>query len=328
LHAKTTNSGVKYTKHGENIRSALENLRAILSLPAYSAVDGIKIGDMATNGVVFDLSKVSSSSKAYLYALILNQVYALISCLDLVGDSQLRILICIEEAQLIFGTKDNAATQDIKQRIQDFRKQGVGILMLTHNVTDIDPSLRRLCQTKLYLKQAPDVAPIAAKDMVFTHSEDEDVILKLKLLVSGTGALSYVTKVGEQKLPNDTIFISTKQYVAPKYSANTKVAEYMQKYGLKVSKPISSNISLKCYSEEDTKAFSEVKVLRIIYLSETIFECSAETRYSAAELLDGRGYMLQLLGKRNRIIAQTQVVAKSDIIIELSNGKLSQKLPI
>ena len=324
LHAKKSIAGVKYTKHGENIRSALENLRAILSLPQYSVLAGIKIGDMISKGVVFDLSKVSSSSKAYLYALILNQIYALVSCLDLNGDNELRILMCIEEAQLIFGTKDNAATQDIKQRIQDFRKQGVGILMLTHNVTDIDPSLRRLCQTKLYLKQAPDVAPIAVKDMVFTHSNDDDTVLKLKLLASGTGALSYVTKVGQQKLPNDTIFIATKQYQPPNHWTTAGITEYLKESGLKVPRFILSNISLKCYSEEDAKTISEVKALRIIYLNETIFEYSIENGHKAAELLEGKEYTVQLVGKRERILSETKVLAESSIVLEISGGNLTQ----
>ncbi|EQD34571.1 hypothetical protein B1B_17138, partial [mine drainage metagenome] len=39
LHGKRTNVGVKYTKHGENIKSALENLRTILSRDEFSSAE-------------------------------------------------------------------------------------------------------------------------------------------------------------------------------------------------------------------------------------------------------------------------------------------------
>src|SRR5208283_5029781 len=126
LHAKRTNSGAKYTKHGENIRSALENLRGILNRPEFSVSRGIKIEDLIGGGVVFNISNTSGVTKAYLYALILNQVYAITSGFDANGDSELRLLVCLEEAQTMFGNKDSAAVQDIKQRIQDFRRQGIG----------------------------------------------------------------------------------------------------------------------------------------------------------------------------------------------------------
>ncbi|HVC58229.1 MAG TPA: hypothetical protein VND15_02010 [Candidatus Acidoferrales bacterium] len=325
FHAKRTNSGVKYTKHGENIRSALENLRAILSLPEYSVSNGIDMQDIASKGVVFDLSKVSSGSKAYLYALLLNQIYALSSLFDLAGDDELRMLVCVEESQLIFGNKESAALQDIKQRIQDFRKQGIGLMLLTHNVTDIDPSLRRLCQTKLYLKQAPDVAQIAAKDMVFTHAKDEEVVLKLKLLESGTGAFSYVTKLGQQKLPNDTIFLSTRMYEDCNKLEFANLDGYLADRNLKVPSLIKSNISIKCYSEEDLKLLSEVKSIRFVYLNETVFECDIERGDKVAGLLEGKEYHLQVLSRKGKIIIASKMVARDEIVIQLSGGNVSQK---
>jgi len=325
FHAKKTNSGIKYTKHGENIRSALENLRAILSLPEYSVSEGVAMHDMASKGVVFDLSKVSSGSKAYLYALLLNQIYALSSRFDLSGDDELRMLVCVEEAQLIFGNKDSAALQDIKQRIQDFRKQGIGMMLLTHNVTDIDPSLRRLCQTKLYLKQAPDVAPIAAKDMVFTHAEDEDVVLKLKLLESGTGALSYVTKLGQQKLPNDTIFLSTRMYEDCTKPQFADLNQYLTNRNLRVPALIKSDISIKCYSEEDLKLLSEAKSIRFMYLNEIVFECNIEKGDKVAELLEGKEYHLQILSRKGKLLVESKITAKPEIVIELSGSNVFQK---
>ncbi len=213
FHGRRAKSGaVKYTKHGENIMSSLENLRAILAKPEYASMDGEKFEELAEAGVVFDISNVGAGSKPYIYALILNQLYSVASGFDTHGDSELRLLLCLEEAQMIFRDKDAAAVQDLQFRIQDFRKRGIGLMLLTHNVTDIEASIRRLCQTKLYLKQAPDVAAIAAKDLVFTYAEEEDVIKRLKHLDSRVGALSYVLKDGSNKISQDTVFIRTKEY--------------------------------------------------------------------------------------------------------------------
>ena len=165
-HGKRTNAGIKYTKHGENIKSSLEDLRGILSMPQYCVKNGIRMEDLLESVAVFDLSSASTNVKRHLYALILNQIYSLASQFDLNGDGELRLLICIEEAQTIFGGIESPAVRDIKQRIQDFRKQGVGIILLTHSVSDIEVGIRRLCQLKLYLKQAADTAQIAAKDLI------------------------------------------------------------------------------------------------------------------------------------------------------------------
>ncbi|MEM3227655.1 MAG: hypothetical protein QXK65_01770, partial [Candidatus Micrarchaeaceae archaeon] len=190
LHAKRTNVGVKYTKHGENIKSALENLRSILRRPEYAGREGLKFEELIKNGVVFDLSNVSNKFKPYIYALLLNQAYMLANSFDTEGDKELRMLICIEEAQTILERRiNNAASEDLKYRIQDFRKKGVGLLLLTHNIDDVEKGIRRLCQLKLYLKQAPDTADAAAEDLVFTYAEREDVVKKLKHLDSRVGAL-------------------------------------------------------------------------------------------------------------------------------------------
>ena len=216
FHGRRTKSGAaKYTKHGENIRSALENLRAILARSEYSAKDGDSVEKFSGTGAVFNLSRVSVSTKPYLYALMLNQIYSMTNGFDTKGDDALRLLICIEEAQIMFRDKDSAAVQDLKYRIQDFRKQGIGIMLLTHNVSDIEPSVRRLCQIKLYLKQAPDVAPIAAKDLTFTYVDEDQAVQKLKHLDSRNGAFSYVEKDKGEKIARDTIFIRTKEYPDP-----------------------------------------------------------------------------------------------------------------
>jgi hypothetical protein len=124
LHGKRTNAGVKYTKHGENIKAALESLRIILNNPNYSTKNSIKFEELLTGGAVFDMSAASTATRSFLYALILNQLYAITSSFDTKGDEELRMLICIEEAQIIFKEETSPAVEDLKQRIQDFRKRG------------------------------------------------------------------------------------------------------------------------------------------------------------------------------------------------------------
>ncbi len=198
LHGRRTNAGVRYTKHGENIKSSLEHLAGILRMPEYSVTEGVRIEELLEKGAVFDLSRASIKTKAYFYALLLHPLYASASRFDSEGDEELRMLVCVEEAQLVFGDEASAAVEDIEYRLQDFRKRGVGLMLIAHNVIDIDPGIRRLCQIKVYFKQAADVAPIAARDLVFGNVEEEDIVLKLKHMNSRIGAFSFVTKAGNE----------------------------------------------------------------------------------------------------------------------------------
>jgi hypothetical protein len=165
LHGKRTNAGVKYTKHGENIKSALENLRGILAREEFSAPHWIDLGKIIEESVVFDMSSVSNSSKPYMYSMVLNQVYSMANSFDENGDDNLRMVICVEESQILFDSSsrdDNAATEDLSRRIQDFRKRGIALVLITHNAIDIPSQIRRICQNKIYMKQASDTAIIAA----------------------------------------------------------------------------------------------------------------------------------------------------------------------
>ncbi len=320
LHGRKTSTGVKYTKHGENIKSSLEHLAAILRMPEYSVMDGIRIEELLGRGVVFDLSRASVKTMAYFYALILNQAYAIASLLDSNGDDKLRMLICVEEAQLVFGDEASAAVEDIKYRLQDFRKRGIGLMLLTHNATDIDGGIRRLCQTKLYLKQAADVAPAAARDLVFSYVADDEAVAKLKHLDSRTGAFSFVVRRGEDKLAADTIFIRTGFYGEKRPAAGNSINDYMASIGIAVPQSVAADILIEKRPECETLRH-QPSTLVVRFIDETVgtFELGAANRLNQfrLQLIEGRPYVFEALDEKGRTIAARMVKAKPIISLKL-----------
>ena len=312
MHGKRTNAGVKYTKHGENIKSALENLVSILDMPEYSERSGICVEELVGSGVVFDLSGVGPAARAYFYAMLLSQAYAVASTFDSDGDDMLRLLICLEEAQMIFGDPRSAAVEDIKQRMQDFRKRGVGLMLLVHNITDIELGIRRLCQLKIYLKQAPDVAPVAAKDLVFTYAQEDSVVSKLKHLDSRIGALSTVERDGNEKTSGDTIFIRTVSYGNGKTGDTGLVYRYALNKGIVKPPVIDCRVSLR-RDVDSPMLKSGVKFVRFKYLGEALSEQEVEGGgtgiWVVQRLIKGRKYGIELLDDRRRVLWSEPVEA-------------------
>jgi len=322
FHGKRIGNKVRYTKHGENIRSSLENLRGIISKEQYCVEDGLKIEDLIDNGAVFDFSSASTNMKRQLYALILNQIYSLAAKFDNNGDNELRLVICLEESHTIFGDPDSPAAEDIKQRIQDFRKQGVGLILLTHNVTDIDTSIRRLCQLKLYLKQAPDTAVVASKDLIFTYVDQDEVGLKLKTLDSRIGAFSYISKNGAEKRQQDTIFVRTRTYNYEKVpNSFNPIAGYLEKYNLRAAKQIKCKIVPKPIDYQGLKnnELTEFYYIRFNYLGEEILN----TKFGDLERLDlylikGKEYRIDILNKKDKIIKEAYFIASEKIYLDFN----------
>ncbi len=212
-HGKRTATGVRYTKHGENVRAALESLRLMLLKPQFACAEGVNFGELLRRGVVFDLSDISNNLKPFFYALILNQAYGFTDALGVDGDNDLRIMMCLEESQLVFenGDQQSAAVIDLKQRIQDFRKKGVGLFLITHSITDVPPSIRRLCQIKLYFRQNPDIAKVAASDLML--DADMDIIVgRLRNLEQRTCALTLVELKGGRKDTSCSTFVRIPEY--------------------------------------------------------------------------------------------------------------------
>lgn len=288
FHGKKTAAGVKYTKHGENIKSALEGLRIILGDSRYSYREGIRFEGIARTGAVFDMSAVSSSAKPFMYALTLNQIYGIAGNFKIDGDNELRMLICIEEAQIMFKDEDSPAVIDMMQRIQDFRKRGIGIMFLTHNINDIDAGVRRLCQIKLYLRQAPDMAYLAAKDLFFTSVEDIEVAIKLKSLDSRVCALSSVVREDGVIMQRETVFIKTKDF---DYKPILRKANDIPDE----AETVDASVSIKTADQKNRDA-----ILKVVYLAEEIatVRCNSEERI---ELLNGREYIFQIMNQKGRI---------------------------
>lgn len=229
-HGKRSKTGVKYTKHGENITAALENLRIMLMKPQFAYPVKTKFADIAANDVIFDLSLVSNNMKPFFYALLLNQMYALTEELDAYGDDELRVLICLEEAQLVFDNNEqSAATLDLRQRIQDFRKKGVGLLLITHSVTDINLRIRRLCQTKMYFRQSSDSVKTAAVDLIADDENTARIAERLKTLEHRTCVLNYVNIAEAVKNPTPSVFVRTPEYTV-KTSPETERQESSKTY--------------------------------------------------------------------------------------------------
>lgn len=212
-HGKRTNVGTRYTKHGENIRAGLQNLRLMLFKPEFASTEGINFGDLIKDGVIFDLSKVSNNMKQFFYALILNQVYSFTDAYDELGDRELRLVMVLEEAQLIFGQEEiSAATVDLRQRIQDFRKKGVGLILLAHSVTDISQSIRRLCQTKLYFRQSSDLIKYALADLGINDDKNYTASTRVRSLENRTCATVSLNLNGTEKIPFGPLFIKVNEY--------------------------------------------------------------------------------------------------------------------
>lgn len=319
LHGSRTNTGVKYTKHGENIKSSLESLIEILQFPEYSEESADGIERLLNKGVVFDVSSVSFKMKTFFYALILNQLYSIASKFDINGDLKLRMLICIEEAQLLFKDPKSATVEDIRSRIQDFRKLGVGVMLLVHSITDIDQDIRRLCQSKIYLKQPPDVAKKASEDLVFNGIEEAEVVLKLKHLESGHGALNYVFQKGHVKINPDTIFIRTLKYgefsIVAKDALNAADEKTKQMKRMGSASIVKAKISI-IISKSDKKMPSYA---RLVYLTTFIFEIPIVSQEVSFEydLINGREYYIEFLSENKKTIRKRRFISGREIKIEL-----------
>ncbi len=294
MHGKRTNAGVKYTKHGENIKASLENLKSVLSTPEYSTRKSVCIEEMINEGIVFDISGAGAGTREHLYALTLNIAYSISSLFDSNGEDDLRLVICLEEAQMLLKDSRSSIVEDMRYRIQDFRKKGIGLMLLAHNIIDIDKSIRRLCQIKLYLKQAPDVAEDAANDLVFTNVENDLIVSKLKHLDSRIVALSYVTKEKKVKVSPDTLFVKTIEYNnTDKYADAASKPVPMRK----VSAPKTAICKINIADSAEKPSG-----IKISFMEEEVatFWLSSLPATVNQRMIMGAQYLIELLGQKGK----------------------------
>ena len=317
LHGTRSNTGVKYTKHGENIKSSLEGLIEILQFPEYSGRESIPFGKLLDEGIIFDVSQVSVQMKSFFYALILNQLYSETSKFDTNGDGSLRMLMCVEEAQMLFKDPKSATVMDIRSRIQDFRKLGVGLMLLVHSITDIDQDIRRLCQSKIYLKQPTDVAKKAAEDLVFFNVEEEQIIARLKHLESGFGALNYIIERDGLKLSPDTLFVKTIGYreIMPKIHLQNASGEAKSSLKQKTkAKLIKAKVSISFQEQKKVPAYVRLCYLGVFMNENQITSNKMDIEYV---LMKSREYSLELLNDHKKLIKRVEFRASREIQLNL-----------
>ncbi|MEM3838962.1 MAG: hypothetical protein QXF01_00040 [Candidatus Micrarchaeaceae archaeon] len=293
-HGKKSNTGIKYTKHGENVLAALQNLRLMLMKPQFAYSDGEDFAKLLDSGVVFDLSMVSNNMKPFFYALILNQIYSFADTLDEKGNDELRMLICIEEAQLALGNQEeSAAALDLCQRIQDFRKRGIGLILITHSITDISTSIRRLCQIKLYFRQSADSAKYACGDLLFREEDAKLVIDKLKSLPQSTCAASFISIQNGLRIPNYSVFVNVGRIVE---NLNPEGFWHEDPPGQDEPKPTKVRIH-----NQEGMLMAGVHI-ELAYLGETIFSGFSDERgeVTIGRLLQERKYTLLVPGLKKR----------------------------
>ena len=310
-HGRRTNTGVRYTKHGENIRAALENLRLMLFRPEFAMKDGIDLEILFAKSVIFDLSKVSNNMKQFFYSLILNQLYNFLGKFDEKGDSELRASVILEEAQLAIDEDEKSAvTVDLVQRIQDFRKKGIGLVIITHNLTDMHQNLRRLCQTKLYFRQSPDVAKYAAIDLGFNEDTIDNAVGRLRGLEHRVCAMSCIETNGNEKLPIGPFFTRTEIF---KELGHTKTIQ---------STPLFQ-LTCNCIIEIAAKDYPEFhgRKAKLTYLNELIEECvidKSEVRFK--NLILGKNYSLLIEGDRKKDAKTFDFMASEKVHISLNSS--------
>lgn len=291
-HAKVTNTSVKYTKHGENIKAALQNLRLIISRPEFAYNNGIDFRSIIERGAVFDLSNVSNNMKPFFYALILNQIYGFAESFDIYGDSKLRMLICLEEAQVVFSNDvESAANQDLENRVQNFRKKGIGLFLITHNATDISSRIRRLLQFKMYFRQSADVAKYAANDLIFNEAEDIEIVKKMKVLGQRVCAVSYIGMDENRKVPETSVFVEVPEVIEEEFHAESGTSE---------GSPRLSDTRFIIKNKEGSVV--PAAGMQLLYLGERIAESISDKNGSAVftGMLVDKRYELAVLGEKKK----------------------------
>jgi len=344
--------GKSFGKFGQNIRASLENLRQIMLKEQFRVKDGIRIEDCIRNGAVFDLSGCSELERALLYAFILAQVYSyILSNFDEKGDKELRLLIVLEEAHMIFrkqgreGTNIEAtATADLERKLGMFGKRGVGMMLITHFADQLSEIVRRHAQTHFYFKQDSESLESALKDLKFNPSEEElwrNASAKLLSLPTGVAACRAVHIEKGERVEVGPFFIKTindDEDALSDKEIDERIGGYMKKN--EISMPEKVKLKVKVVSKKDGSGIPDANVELLLFGTPVSFsetqdgvDCTTgrvepgRTGSACIDAVEGEEYELKVSKKGYRSEVR-KVVARRDeavkVELELS-GKASRE---
>jgi hypothetical protein len=154
----------------------LENIREMLENENYE-LDGVRIEDCVSRGAVFDLSEVSKLLRPLMYSFILSQLFSYLPRrFDEKGDKELRFLLVLEEAHLVFrkdiyDSGSRKVIDELENELGSFRKHGVGLVLITHFADQLSEGLWRHCQNHFVFKQDVKGAKLAVEELAFNISD-------------------------------------------------------------------------------------------------------------------------------------------------------------
>jgi len=287
-----SHEGKSFGKFGQNIRASLENLRQIMLKEQFRMKDGVRIEDCIRDGAVFDMSGCSELERALLYAFILAQVYSCImSNFDEKGDRELRLLLVLEEAQMVFRRQgregvsiEASATADLEKKLGMFGKRGVGMMLITHFADQLSDIVRRHAQTHFYFKQDVDSLESALKDLKFNPSEEElwrNASAKLLSLPTGVAACRAVHINDGERIEVGPFLmksIAEKEDRMGEKEIDARVERYLESNGIKM--PEKTKLRVKVISA-DGKGVPDANVELLL----------RDTPVSVSETQDGVNYM-------------------------------------
>ena len=209
---------------------------------------------------------------------------------------------------------------DITKREEALKLKADSIMLLVHSITDIDQDIRRLCQSKIYLKQPTDVAKKAVEDLVFFNVEEERIIAKLKHLESGFGALNYMIERDGLKLSPDTLFIKTIGYneIEPEiHLQKIQGVPDSPENGSKSKrspKSIKANVSITIQEQKKVPAYVRLCYLGTFMKEDRITSNKMNIEYT---LIKSREYTLEFLSDHKKLIKSIEFRASRQIQLNL-----------
>ena len=186
---------------------------------------------------------------------------------------------------------ESAANQDLENRVQNFRKKGIGLFLITHNATDISPRIRRLLQFKMYFRQSADVAKYAANDLIFNEAEDIEIVKKMKVLGQRVCAVSYIGMEGSRKVPEASVFVEVPE---------VNEEEFREELEMHESSSRLSDTRFIIKNKEGTAV--QGANVQLLYLGERISESTSDKDGCAVftGMLVHKRYELAVLGEKKK----------------------------